>query len=45
MDFAEAAFWEVLQKIDIPLNQIYQRPPVYELVSLIKRHRMITFLF
>ena len=42
MNFAEVDFWEVLRKIDI---QIYWRLPIYAFISLIKRHRMITFLF
>ena len=45
MDFAEADFWEVFRKTDIPLSQIYWRPPAYEFISLIKRHQRITFLF
>ena len=45
MDFAEADSLEVFRKIDIPLSHIYRRPPVYEFISLIKRHQIITFLF
>ena len=45
MDFVEADSWEVFRKIDITLSHIYWRPPVYEFVSLIKRHQIITFLF
>ena len=45
MDFTETAFWKVFWKIDIPLTQIYGRPPVYEFISLIKKHRLIKFLF
>ena len=42
MDFVEADSWEVFRKIDITLSHIYWRPPVYEFVSLIKRHQIIT---
>ena len=45
MDFTEAVFCEVFQKIDTPLSQIYWRPPVYEFIPLIEKYRMITFLF
>ena len=45
MDFTEADFCEVFQKIDTPLSQIYWRPPVYEFIPLIEKYRMITFLF